>query len=64
MRISDRTDNQVVAGVHPLIAEEALRLSGGDKTRVFWVSPFEILIANNTEQWWRWSERAAALVGQ
>jgi hypothetical protein len=61
MKISDRTDNQVVASVHPLIAEEALRLSDGDKTRVFWISPFEILIANNTEQWWRWSERAAAM---
>lgn len=46
-KIQDRTENNVVCSVHPLVAEKTLELCDGDKTRVFWISPYETLIVNS-----------------
>lgn len=47
MRIQDRTSNRVIVDVHPLIAQEALARSNGDKTRVVANDPFAVLIVNS-----------------
>lgn len=46
MRIQDRASNRVVADVHPLVAAEAARISGGNKLRLQYVSPYAVIVWN------------------